>query len=414
MGRKYNGKLTPSAQRYLDFLNKFPEGAYMLDNLKKVTTQVPYAKGAFFLSEFLGKNPSQIVQDYKADVHGNLYEASDKWEKIFKDFATYLEKKKYSSASVALYHNGAKALINANVPRRMHVQAKTEKGVSRTIVGVTFEDLKEIYGMCDVRERAIVAFLKDSGMSKADILPLDIGILENFDRGDQFIHLSVFRGKESVEYETFIGPNTVEALKAYFALRRNRGESLTPQSPLFVTEEKPLTSLNSRSVSSLFARIAKKSGKKITTHRLRKFFETYMALIVRHPIILKYWMGHKITKARDVEVRYIIPPTPEQLKLYQESYKNIDLTGGTLEERMREAAKEQFEKMLSPEAREFAQSHNLRFKGRKKKPEPESEKACEDGKHCQRLASEAELPDLLADGWHASIVLPSGKIVVER
>jgi hypothetical protein len=48
-----------------------------------------------------------------------------------------------------------------------------------------------------------------------------------------------------------------------------------------------------------------------------------------------------------------------------------------------------------------------------KKAEKKTEK-CKDSEHCQRVASEAELPDLLSQGWHASIVLPSGKIVVER
>jgi hypothetical protein len=265
--------------------------------------------------------------------------------------------------------------------------------------------------MSTVRERAIIAFLKDSGISKADVLSLNLDALENFDKGDQFIHLNVFRGKESVEYETFIGPNAVEALKAYFALRRNRGENLTGKSPLFVTEQVPVIRLSLATITSLFALLTQKSGKRISTHRLRKFFETYMALTVRHPIILKYWMGHKL-KGGDIEASYIIPPTPEQRKLYQESYKSIDLTGGTLEERAREAAKAEFQRMLTPEAQEFAQRHGIKFQ--RKKGTQEKEKECKDGEHCQRVASEAELPELLAEGWHASLVLPSGKVVLDR
>jgi len=49
-----------------------------------------------------------------------------------------------------------------------------------------------------------------------------------------------------------------------------------------------------------------------------------------------------------------------------------------------------------------------------KKRKTATDGGCSDGEHCQRLASEDELPKLLAEGWHASLVLPSGKVVVER
>jgi len=55
----------------------------------------------------------------------------------------------------------------------------------------------------------------------------------------------------------------------------------------------------------------------------------------------------------------------------------------------------------------FAKTEAAKRKDRK-------EKECTDGEHCQRVVSEEALPELLAQGWHASIVLPSGKIVLER
>jgi hypothetical protein len=81
-----------------------------------------------------------------------------------------------------------------------------------------------------------------------------------------------------------------------------------------------------------------------------------------------------------------------------------------LDDRAREAAKQEFEKIFTTEQKEFLRTHrDMRFN--RKKAE---KKTCPDGEHCQRVASEAELPELLAQGWHASIVLTSGKIVLER
>ena len=39
---------------------------------------------------------------------------------------------------------------------------------------------------------------------------------------------------------------------------------------------------------------------------------------------------------------------------------------------------------------------------------------CEDSKNCQRIVREDELAGWLTRGWEAKIVLPSGKIIVEK
>ena len=161
-----------------------------------------------------------------------------------------------------------------------------------------------------------------------------------------------------------------------------------------------------------------------------------MALVVRHPIILKYWMGHKIRRSRDIEARYIIPPTPEQLKVYQEAYKNIDLTGGTLEERAKEAAKEQIEALLSPEIRETMRRYGLKLtkkgepmsKEEEKKMEEDIERRekskktlphgedCTNGEHCEQYKQipETQLLQCLRQGWAVVHVLTGGELIIGR
>jgi integrase len=413
-------KLVPYEKEFVEFVEASEVGRHMLDKVaKSQNTKIAYSKGCKFLSDYLHKGLDAIVEEYQEDVKKNAYDAFDKWESIFDDFAIYLEKTLHlSSSSVSVFHAAGKALINSSVPRSMRLQAKSPSVVSRTIPGVTMDELKEIYAIVSVRDRAIIAFLKDSGMSRADALTLNIGDLEDFNKGEQWCHLNVFRAKEGVEYETFIGPNAVEALKAYFTWREKNGETITKESALFVTTRKrggDFVRLNENALNSIFENIEKNSGKVISSHRLRKFFETYMALVVRHPIVLKYWMGHKVRKrGSDIEGRYIIPPTPEQLKVYQESYRNIDLTSGTLEERMKETARKEFEKILTPEQKAAMEKLGVQLlQSKKRKSEPESEN-CEDGKHCQRIVSEADLGDLLAEGWKVVATLPSGKIVVSN
>jgi len=292
---------------------------------KSPNSKIAYATGIKLFIDFQHKDPTQILNEYRNDIQENQYKAFEKWEQIFDDFALHLETEGYKGGSVSLYHSAAKALINANVPRSLRLQAKTPEVYSKTIKGVTIDELRKIWDMCNTRERAFIAVLKDSGISAADVVRLNWGNLEGYYKGEQWIRIYTLREKEHVEYETFLGPNAVEVLRAYETLRKNKGENLTADSPIFTSTWEPFQRLTAEDLGRIFVGIEKKTGVEVSTHRLRKFFETYMALTVRHPIILKYWMGHKIRKGQDVEARYIIPPTPEQLELYKEAYKTIDL-----------------------------------------------------------------------------------------
>jgi integrase/recombinase XerD len=419
-------KIVPWEQEFIDFAESYPESKYMLEKVaKSASTKVAYAIGVKYLTVFLNKTPTEIVKEYQTDVKQNMYEAFGKWEKIFDDFKMFLEKQgrkgAYSPSTVKLFHSGAKALINANVPRSLRLQAETPEAVSRTIKGVSLDELKSIYDMCDVRERAFIAVLKDSGISAADALTLNLEDLEGFEKGEEWIHISMFRGKEHVEYETFLGPNAVTALKAYLNLRKQKGENITPKSPIFASEHKPYERLDSNGLKVLFKRIQRKTGITVSTHRLRKFFETYMALVVRHPIVLKYWMGHKIRKGRDVEARYIIPPTPEQMQLYKQAYSHIDLQPKADVEfikRRQEISELIMSKIMSGEPltdedRENIRRYNIKLAERALRRRQTQHNGGMTDCQFEQIA-ESQLLSYLQAGWSIVHRLSNGDIIVKR
>jgi hypothetical protein len=57
--------------------------------------------------------------------------------------------------------------------------------------------------------------------------------------------------------------------------------------------------------------------------------------------------------------------------------------------------------------REDIKTYGIQLRERAKK-EP-----CEDGRHCQRVVTEEELPELLAEGFKVVATLPSGKVVID-
>jgi len=60
-------------------------------------------------------------------------------------------------------HAGAKALINSNVPKTLALKAEVPEYMSKTIPGVTIDDLRTLDKACDERERVILRFLKVAG-----------------------------------------------------------------------------------------------------------------------------------------------------------------------------------------------------------------------------------------------------------
>jgi hypothetical protein len=124
-------------------------------------------------------------------------------------------------------------------------------------------------------------------------------------------------------------------------------------------------------------------------------------------MILKAWMGHAI--GSDVESHYVLPPEKEQMQLYQDSYRYIDLEVSDLSKRVEEL--EAFKKSLTPEQRATMEKLQLREKARKT---PKSQSDCEDGAHCQRVIAESELETALSSGWRFIASLSNGKCVVSN
>lgn len=419
-------KIYKADKQLLEFIEKFPEGQQMLRKAAKaINSKLAYARASKLFCDFLHKTPTEIVNEYKTDIQQNQYKAYEKWEETFDNFVGYLETSGYKGGSLSLFHSGAKALINSNVPRSSRLQAKTPTYYSKTIRGVAIDDLKDVWSVCGVREKVFIAVLKDSGISAADVVRLNVGNLEGFEKGEQWIHVWMVREKEHVEYETFLGPNAVEVLKAYMTIRKQRGETITADSPVFVKDWKPYERIDSEALRQSFVNIQNRTGKKISTHRLRKFFETYMALVVRHPIILKYWMGHKIRK-RDVEARYIIPPTPEQLELYKEAYKSIDLEPKPEHDELLKAEiKTRMEGLNAEERKRFIAEistlygHRAKrwisekeFRGLIEQPDTNPDGAGL-GEQFEQI-NESQLLQYLKAGWQMIVRLQSGEVIVKR
>ena len=153
--------------------------------------------------------------------------------------------------------------------------------------------------------RAVIHFMASSGVRVGSFVEMKIKDIEDFKNGCKSV--KVYAGSKD-EYYTFIHQEAVIALEAYFEYRRRHGETLTPDSWVFISTSphKPMctetiTSTLSRFVTKALDR--KKSGLRydtMTCHALRKRFNTILKSNREiNPNIAEKLLGHSTSHVHD-------------------------------------------------------------------------------------------------------------------
>ena len=322
-------RLTQIDRERIAWAKSFKAGEKWLLKLRakhgeKLGTQKYYVRALKEFSEYLRMNPDEIVDAYKEGLREDVNQAVEEWNEKLELFVPWLiDKFGFERSVAASWFSAIKSFFKYNVA--IQLTATKPEFYSKSYKPVTIDELREnILPFADVYQTFEILFLKDSGISQDDALRLNVGDIE--DLGNGFGYIRTFRAKEGVDYETFIGPNTMDAMRKCLDFRKRLGFEIANESPLFVKKHKPNERLTASLIQGSLRRLSEKAGVIVSTHRLRKTFETYLAIGKVHPIILKYWIGHKIKRGKgDIEAKYIIPPRPEQLSLYMGGCKYIDI-----------------------------------------------------------------------------------------
>ena len=100
------------------------------------------------------------------------------------------------------------------------------------------EEIKQVLKVANIRDRAIILFMCQSGLSASDICELKYGdIRHDLEKNIVPINIQKLRHKTGEMINTFVGEEAIEALKLHLKLRRqgtgNRAsEKIVDDSPL--------------------------------------------------------------------------------------------------------------------------------------------------------------------------------------
>lgn len=189
-----------------------------------------------------------------------------------------------------------------------------------------------------LKTRAQLMFLKDSGLRISDLANLNMGDYIEAEtieyRGQPYKKFwPTETQKMAVTAFIHVGPETVEAVEEYLKERREEGQTMDPESPLFLNRFGERFS--APSIGMVFNRIGKRIGKKLSAHSLRKFHKTTL----EGAGVAEQWIKKLQGKAADVYSR------PEESGDLTEAYiKAYDalrvFDGGVDAEKLEEQAEE--------------------------------------------------------------------------
>jgi len=195
----------------------------------------------------------------------------------------------------------------------------------------TPEELAKIVDIADIREKVIVSLLALSGVRIGTLEKLQYRhVKEDLEKGVMPVHMhieaEITKGKYH-DYDTFLGAEGAQYLKAYLESRRRgnerleggriRGmppEEITDSSPLVRNKHKKQVKHVSpgtihRVIHSLYFRagLIKKGSRKryqLRAHSIRKYFRTQLGSISTIPTdYIDYMMGHTISTYNDIKMK---------------------------------------------------------------------------------------------------------------
>jgi len=291
--------------------------SYLLKYTKSQSkaTLYQYVFGVHRFCQWLGKSPDYIIRAVKSNE-----KTIDDYINIIDSFIGDLRAEKLESGTINNHVKGIKALFKAN-GLTLVLPYRIPKYVRYSDRAPTPEELSRVIDMATVKEKAVVSILALSGLRIGTLSRLTYGhVRKDLEAGIAPVHIHVeeeiTKGKYH-EYDTFIGLEAVQCLKAYIDLRRKGTvkiplETLTDKSPLIRNECRNIVlPVTTASISKLIhdlllkADIIEKGEAKrypIRAHSLRKYFRTQLGASSTIPTdYIDYMMGHTVSTYNDIK-----------------------------------------------------------------------------------------------------------------
>jgi integrase len=282
---------------------------------------------------FTKKTPNELIDQRQLDLKADDPREQRGIEYFLKAFMVELKDKEQSPASQQIAFAAVKSFFESN-EYPLHTKRSDyptgeslgSRAITKPIIKAILEDTKHMKDK--LKMKALIMFLKDTGLGVSDVGNFVYGdVQKGLDENLDFIPLQLLRQKTKTITKTFLGPESIEALKLYLEERRKGtqrigAEVLTDKSPLFRTNQQGTPKRVSRGgLSSMVRFQCLKTGQvKLSAHSFRKYVQTSLDVAGVSPNIIDRIIGHKLGNSRDP---YSQPTDEELLAAYKDAYSAL-------------------------------------------------------------------------------------------
>lgn len=312
------------------------------------------------------------------------------------------------------------------------------------------EELKRILTIANIRDQAITLVASSSGLRLNTLLTLSVGDV-TFDLPDiakiMVKRVYTMDGKEYSTgrkiskkrkfFVTFVTPEARKALEAYLKWRKDEGEELTPESPLFTRMDKVGRGqfLDKHAFDVQWRKLLKRAHLKrkaegspwhtLHFHTLKKYTETKMIDAgVKRPY-MEFFLGHK---GGYLETNYFRGEEEKCIEEYSKAIPNLSVLEApqlSEEERRIEAtfdhlrltgfSEDEIERYKKQRGETWRTAKELIIVVRQKATRIKDRTETNGGIDCEyKEIDENDLLNHLRSGWRVVHNLQNGKVIIQR
>ena len=286
-------------------------------------TLYQYVYGVYRYCTWASRTPDELVSACRDPDGVPNPRAMELAARDLDDFVGDLQAEGLAPGTINNHVKGVKALYRAS-GLRVELPYRLSKRVIYADRSPRPEELQRLLDLGSLRERVITLLLALGGFRVGTLVMLEYRhVRRDLEAGRMPLHIHVeaeiTKGKYA-DYDTFLGPEAVEALRLYLEKRRaGSPEGRTP--PEEIRGDTPLVrdahSARVRPISpgrvhSIINNLLREAGLiedgdgpryDLRVHSIRKYFRTQLAALGVNRDYIEYMMGHKVSTYHDVKMK---------------------------------------------------------------------------------------------------------------
>jgi integrase len=280
--------------------------------------------GVYRFCKWANTQPDQLIKSCQ-DIDGDPKpKALAQISRLLDDFIGCLQAEGLAPGSVSNHVKSVKALFRVN-RLKIDLPYTLSKRVVYSDRAPNPEELQHLLDISNLRNRLIISMLALGGFRIGTLVKLQYRhVRRDLEKGITPIHIHVeaeiTKGKYH-DYDTFLGQEVAEYLRAYLELRRQGTKNIPPEhihdgSPIIRNQQtRRVLPISTAGIHHLVHKMYVKAnmitknplGRRydIRAHSLRKYFRTQMAALGVDRDYIEYMMGHTISTYHDIKMKGI-------------------------------------------------------------------------------------------------------------